>query len=169
MQSWAAEELRYADLGDKRLNRRLIDVVETLSAKPAVSVPQACGTWAKTMAVYRFWDNQRVTPEAILDGHIRSTIERVLKHDCVLLIQDTTNLDFAHHPSIKGLGHLDNLAQYGMKLHTTLAVSTAGVPLGLVDHQIPPETFGRSNQRQRSREGEPTLVDKSGTRTAARA
>jgi len=59
MQSWAAEELRYADLGDKRLNRRLIDIVETLSAKPAVSVPQACGTWAKTKAVYRFWDNQR--------------------------------------------------------------------------------------------------------------
>jgi hypothetical protein len=152
MPSWAAEELRYADLGDKRLNRRLIDIVETLSAKPTVSVPQACGTWAKTKAVYRFWDNQRVTPEAILDGHIRSTIERVLKHDCVLLIQDTTNLDFAHHPSTKGLGHLDNLAQYGMKLHTTLAVSTAGVPLGLVDHQMwarAPETFGRSNQRQR--------------------
>jgi hypothetical protein len=151
MQSWAAEELRYADLGDKRLNRRLIDIVETLSAKPTVSVPQACGTWARTKAVYRFWDNQRVTPEAILDGHIRSTIERIKKHDCVLLIQDTTNLDFAHHPSTKGLGHLDNLAQYGMKLHTTLAVSTAGVPLGLVDHQMwarAPETFGRRNQRK---------------------
>ena len=40
MQSWAAEELRYADLGDKRLNRRLIDIV---SAKPTVSVPQALG------------------------------------------------------------------------------------------------------------------------------
>jgi hypothetical protein len=151
MQSWAAEELRYADLGDKRLNRRLIDIVETLSAKPTVSVPQACGTWARTKAVYRFWDNQRVTPEAILNGHIRSTIERIKKHDCVLLIQDTTNLDFAHHPSTKGLGHLDNLAQYGMKLHTTLAVSTAGVPLGLVDHQMwarAPETFGRRNQRK---------------------
>ena len=30
MQSWAAEELRYADLGDKRLNRRLIDIVENV-------------------------------------------------------------------------------------------------------------------------------------------
>jgi hypothetical protein len=54
--------------------------------------------------VLRFWDNQRVTPEAMLDGHIRSAIERIKKHDCVLLIQDTTNLDFAHHPSTKGLG-----------------------------------------------------------------
>ena len=32
MQSWAAEELRYADLGDKRLNRRLIDIVENVSS-----------------------------------------------------------------------------------------------------------------------------------------
>ena len=107
---------------------------------------------AHTKAVYRFWDNQRVTPEAMLDGHIRSTIERIMRQDCVLLIQDATNLDFAHHPSTKGLGHLDDLAQYGMKLHTTFAVSTAGVPLGLVDHQMwacAPETFGRRNQRQR--------------------
>jgi len=56
----------------------------------------------------------------MLDGHIRSTIGRIMRQDCVLLIQDTTNLDFAHHPSTKGLGHLDNLAQYGMKLHQHL-------------------------------------------------
>jgi len=30
MQSWAAEELRYTDLGDKRLNRRLIDIVRLM-------------------------------------------------------------------------------------------------------------------------------------------
>ena len=87
-----------------------------------------------------------MTPEAMLDGHIRSTIERVLKHDRVPLIQDTTNLDFAHHPSTKGLGHLDNLAQYGMKLHITLAVSTAGVPLGLVDHQMWARRLRRSGE-----------------------
>ena len=127
---------------------------------------------AHTKAVYRFWDNQRVTPEAMLDGHIRSTIERIMRQDCVLLIQDATNLDFAHHPSTKGLGHLDDLAQYGMKLHTTFAVSTAGVPLGLVDHRMwarAPETFKPAQATANSREGEPTLVGKSGTRTAARA
>ena len=75
-----------------------------------------------------------MTSKASLDGHICSTMERIRKRDCVLLIQDITNLDFAHHPATKGLGHLDNPAQYGMKLHTTLAVSPAGVPLGLVDH-----------------------------------
>jgi hypothetical protein len=32
--SWAAEELKTVDLGDKRRNRRLIKIVEDLSAMP---------------------------------------------------------------------------------------------------------------------------------------
>jgi phosphoribosylformylglycinamidine (FGAM) synthase-like enzyme len=31
MQSWASEELRYVQLGDARLNRRLVKMVETFS------------------------------------------------------------------------------------------------------------------------------------------
>ena len=66
----------------------------------------------------------------MLDGHIRSTIERIMRQDCVLLIQDTTNLDFAHHSSTKGLGHLDNLAQYGMKLHNVSSDYPRLLPIG---------------------------------------
>ena len=39
--SWVSEELRYADLGDKRRNRRLVRIVEDLSSQPNSSVPQA--------------------------------------------------------------------------------------------------------------------------------
>jgi hypothetical protein len=39
MQSWAAEELRYADLGDKRLNRRLIDIVVGVTQLAVSSFP----------------------------------------------------------------------------------------------------------------------------------
>lgn len=104
MQSWAATELRHANLGDKRLNRRLVRVVEALSAQPTASVPQACGNWADTKATYRFWGDDRLTPEAILDSHSRSSIERLAAQGRVLLIQDTTELDFAHHPATEGWG-----------------------------------------------------------------
>jgi len=117
-----------------------------------VSAPQAGDTRAGSQAVYRFWDNQRAPPEEIPDDHLRSTMERIMKHDCALLIQDAANLDFAHHPSMKGLGRLDNLAQHGMPVHPTLAGSAAGAPLGWADHPMwarAAETFGRSNQRQR--------------------
>lgn len=43
MQSWAEEELKYANLPDKRLNKRLIKIVENLAKQPQASVPQASG------------------------------------------------------------------------------------------------------------------------------
>jgi len=154
MQSWAAEELRYADLGDQRLNRRLVRVVEDLARQPSASVPQASGTWAATKAVYRFWDSERVAPEAIRASHTRSTVERVRGHEWVLAVQDTTNLDFAHHPQTKGLGPLDNAFQWGLKVHSTLAVSSEGVPLGLLCQEVwarDPASKG-SRHRRRKRE-----------------
>jgi hypothetical protein len=151
MQSWAAEELRDARLGDKRLDRRLMRVVEDLARQPSVSVPQASGTWAATKAVYRFWDSARVTPEAIRASHTQSTVKRVQRH--VLAVQDTTDLDFAHHPTTKGVGPLDNSFQQGLKVHSTLAVSSQGVPLGLLHQEVwarDPETRGISHRcRQR--------------------
>ena len=46
---WAATEFERIDLGDARRNRRAIRLIERLSAKPAASIPQACGDWADTM------------------------------------------------------------------------------------------------------------------------
>jgi hypothetical protein len=57
MPSWAAEELKQANLADKRLNKRLITIVENLASKPSASVPQASGDWANTKATYNFWDS----------------------------------------------------------------------------------------------------------------
>ena len=43
MQSWATEELKDANLPDKRLNKRLIKIVENLAQQPHATVPQASG------------------------------------------------------------------------------------------------------------------------------
>ncbi len=34
MQSWAKEELKYVQLGDERLNKRLVKMVETFAGNP---------------------------------------------------------------------------------------------------------------------------------------
>jgi len=77
VEGWAANELRQAQFGDKRLGKRLIRIVEDLAAKPTASVPEACGQWPATKATYRFWDSERVTPAAIRASHRESTIERI--------------------------------------------------------------------------------------------
>ena len=43
--SWAAEEFATVDLGDKRLNKRLVKVVQQWADKPSQSIPTASGGW----------------------------------------------------------------------------------------------------------------------------
>jgi hypothetical protein len=58
---------------------------------------------------------------------------------CVLVVQDTTSLNYITHPATAGLGRLENAHARGFLLHSALAVSEEGEPLGLV-HQ---ETWAR--------------------------
>jgi hypothetical protein len=77
MQSWVTQELGHAELGDARLSKRLVKVVEDLAEQPEASVPQACGDWAATKGAYRFWDNDKVEPDSILSAHQQSTVNRI--------------------------------------------------------------------------------------------
>ena len=67
--SWAAAELGGAKLGDARLNRRLVRVVERLGAQPSASIPVACGGWAETQAAYRLLAHEDVDWQAVLTPH----------------------------------------------------------------------------------------------------
>jgi hypothetical protein len=54
--TWAEEEFAGAELGDKRLNRRLMKLTERFADKSTASIPGACPDWSKTQTVYRFFD-----------------------------------------------------------------------------------------------------------------
>lgn len=102
-------------------------------------MPKASGDWGRTKAAYRLWDNPKVSEELILEGHRRSTIERMKEHPVVLALQDTTDFNFTHHKGkdeAAGFGPI-SAHEYvrGLKLHTTFAVSGSGVPLGVLEQQ----------------------------------
>lgn len=152
MQSWATQELKQANLGDARLDNRLMKMVEDLASQPESSVPQASGDWASTKGAYRFWDNDKVEPDAIIHAHELSTVERLSDHDIVLNIQDTTDLNFTHHPRKQGMGHLDHPSAKGLKVHSCLVVSEQGVPQGLIYQQVwsrDPKTLGKKHKRKK--------------------
>ncbi|MCW8200268.1 IS4 family transposase, partial [Verminephrobacter aporrectodeae subsp. tuberculatae] len=46
---WAVKEFKSMNLGDPRRKQRAIHLIESLSAKPTASIPQACGDWADTI------------------------------------------------------------------------------------------------------------------------
>ena len=127
------DEFSGAALGDPRLTKRLIRLVDDLSAEPTKSIPLACGGLAETKAAYRLLDNEAVDWRAVLAAHGEPTVVRMGREDRVLCLQDTTGLDFTSQPGIAGLGRLSYERQHGMYLHPTLAVSESGVALGVLD------------------------------------
>lgn len=102
---WAVAELQFASDSDRRRQKRLVRIVSDLASQPHATVPQASGDWAATQGAYDFWSSPRVSSEAIARAHQRSTLVRVKAHPIVLAIQDTTELNFTHHKSKKGMGH----------------------------------------------------------------
>jgi hypothetical protein len=141
------------------LNRRLVKLVDDLLHAPEASVPQASGDWAATKAAYRFWDNPRVRPDRIRAAHRDGTRERISAHEAgpVLAVQDTTNLDFTDHPGTTGLGYLAGKHRRGLWLHSALAVTAAGVPLGLIDQRTwtrDPSALGKRALRNKKETAE---------------
>jgi hypothetical protein len=130
MRSWAAEELKYVNLPDKRLNKRLITIVENLAAQPSASTPQASGDWANTKATYNFWSSERFKPEDIMDAHRRKTAERASSEKVILARQDTSDFNFTHHKSKtweQGFGQTCSQAYVrGLKVHSTMVSSLRG-------------------------------------------
>jgi len=104
--SWAAVELGGANLGDARLNRRLVRVAKRLGAQPGASIPVACGGWAETQGAYRLLAHEAVDWEAVLTPHWECGIERICCHRVVLCVQDSTELDYTAQPGIAELGPL---------------------------------------------------------------
>ncbi len=148
--TWAADELGTAALGDPRRTRRLVGLVEALAARPGASLPTACGAWAAAKGAYRFLANAAVAPAAIRRAHQTRTLARMAAEPLVLLVQDTTHLDFSGQRHTQGLGPLNTRGQRarGLLLHSTLALSATGVPLGLLDQQVWARDPAAAGQRE---------------------
>jgi hypothetical protein len=149
--SWAEHEFAGAKLGDQRRTDRLVVLAEQRRRRPTASLPECCGGGAGVKAAYRFYETVTIRPQAILAPHRRATLARMAEHSVVLLPQDTTQVDYTTHTDTLGLGVLQNKAQHGLLLHTTLAVTPDRVPLGVVDQQIwtrDPSQFGKRHNRK---------------------
>jgi hypothetical protein len=134
-QDWVAQELSTLDLGDVRLNKRAEVLLSLLGDKPNVSIPTACNGWAETKAAYRFFANERVTPQGILASHFDATRARVGDSDVVLCVEDTSEIDFSSKGDIDGLGPLNYEARQGLRLHPMLAVTPDRLCHGLLNYQ----------------------------------
>lgn len=149
MESSIADELVGIDLGDKRLNKRSVKVLEGLHADTQSSVNGAFDNWADTLGAYRLFDNPAVTPEKIFEPHYQATRQRMQEYPVVLVVQDTTDLNYTPHPP-QDARCLNKADQLGFYDHTLLATTPDGVPVGLLDTQWfdrAAESLGKRHER----------------------
>ncbi|OGT31201.1 MAG: hypothetical protein A3E87_04790 [Gammaproteobacteria bacterium RIFCSPHIGHO2_12_FULL_35_23] len=131
--NWAEEEMCEANLGDERLNNRLKNLLTVLSQSPTQSIPTACGGWAETKAAYCFFANRKVSADKILTPHFTASIERIKQHPVVLLLQDTTSLNFTGQSQREDIGPINHEKHLGILLHPTIAVTPDRLCLGVMD------------------------------------
>jgi hypothetical protein len=131
MSGGISEELVGVDLGDVRSNQRSGQMLEALSVDPEASVNASHEQWSDTLAAYRVFDNPKVTPEAILPPHRAATLKRMAEQSTVVILQDTTKLEYSKRPPRDG-GCLTKRERVGFYLHPQLATTPAGLPLRLM-------------------------------------
>lgn len=142
--SWAKNEFGIINFGDKRLSTRLLKIADSFINSPECSINQAFEDWHQSKAAYRFFQNDAISESKILDSHIAKTVERAREYPIILAIQDTSYISYKNHKKTKGLGVIaartrsktTNFKSHGLVMHTTFAVTTEGLPLGLLDQKI---------------------------------
>jgi hypothetical protein len=152
---WAAQEFGAVKLPDARLRRRLFTLARDFYARPSANVPQACGSRARTKAAYRFFDHPKTTMNTLLTAHYQATAARLEREPVVLAVQDSTSLNYTAHAATEGLGPIGTEPDgaQGLHLHSTLAFTPAGTPLGFIDVQCwarAANDFGKKKRRHRT-------------------
>lgn len=150
---WAEKEFGGTELGDQRLSERLLVMARDFYARPQAQIPQACQSRARTKAAYRFLEHPDTTMDRLLEPHFESTCERIRDQKIVLAVQDTTSLNYSAHPATEDLGPIGSQLEgpIGLMVHDTMAFTTEGTPLGLLDVQCwarDGSEFGKKHQRK---------------------
>jgi hypothetical protein len=133
-ETWVDREAAGCKFKDERLGRRFCKLLAQIGSDMGQSIPLVCQDWANTKAAYRFFSNDRVNEADILCGHFEATRERVAATEGPLLVlHDTTEFSFKREkPDLIGFtGKTAGRTQCGILMHSSLAVTTEGLPFGL--------------------------------------
>ncbi|HXJ22779.1 MAG TPA: IS4 family transposase, partial [Polyangia bacterium] len=165
------DEFEGADLGDPRLEERLLTLASALDDAPKASLAEASKSVAAREAAYRFVENHRVTMQAVMAPHGRKTAARcAAEGGAVFVVSDTTECTFKGDRRGEALGRVQGV-QRGFLAHTAIAVSSQGnrKPLGVLgidiivrddEHKNHRDVFARKRDPERESRKWPSMVDR---------
>lgn len=162
---WAEYTFGTVHLGDVRRTQRAVAIASAIAHDPAASLPAQMQAPAALEATYRFLQTADVTYEQLIEPHVAQTRSQARAQQQVLLIQDTTEVDYQPHPTTTGLGPIGNGTHHGYLLQSVLAVvPSSREVLGLM-HQEPflrqPAPKGETKRQREQRERESQVWERS--------
>lgn len=171
--NWAQRNFGKCDLGDKRRNRRLIHIAEQMCANPSASLPVQLPEWKDLKAAYRLFDCEQANLSSITSPHWELTREIASQRKRVLVIGDTTEMDFGRMRTISGIGPTGNGTGKGFLLHNAMMVDADNEEIlgmaGQTIHLRKPKKKGAKKENalqrlKRDRESQVwgTVIDKIG-------
>ena len=147
--AWLDGELAACKLADERLTKRLRKLLGQIGGTMGQSIPFACQDWANAKRAYRFLSDDRVSEADILAGHFQSTRDRAAAAEgLIFVLHDTTEFTVQREaPSAIGVtksvnsgrdkaGRVRSHTVCGILMHSSLALTTKGLPLGLAAVEI---------------------------------
>ena len=159
-QAWAEQQFGQVALGDVRRTRRLVGSAAHIAHHPEHSFPQIFNGNA-LRGFYRLCHRQEATLTALQQPHWQLTRQAMAQQPLVLILHDTTQLDFTGHAALQGAGPIGEGHARGFLQHNSLAI----VPqprqvLGLAFQQWrvrQPAPEGETSARRKLRERESDL------------
>jgi hypothetical protein len=126
-----SRDFELADLGDARRTARLVQIVEALERAPSSGFPQALESAAELEGFYRFINNDGFDASAVYEPHRTATLQRATEAKEVLVVHDTTAVEYKGENTRAGLGYTTTAGRQGFMAHASLVIGADGVPLGL--------------------------------------
>src|SRR6266705_2847317 len=157
---WAEDTFGSVHLGDVRRTQRAVAIASAIAHNPAATLPAQMPDEAALEATYRFLQTPDVTYEQLIGPHVAQTRAEASKQQQVLLIQDTTEVDYQQHPTTTGLGPIGNGTHHGYLLQSVLAVRPEDRQVLGLAHQEPflrhpvPKGETKREREQRQRESQ---------------
>ena len=116
-----------AQLGDARRAKRLVKVAAALAEEPRGTLHGAIKDPSGLAAAYRLLGSAAATLDSVTAPHRQKVFEACGASGDVLLIEDTTTLNYSTLQHVEGLGWIgDDESCKGVHLHSTLAARIDG-------------------------------------------
>jgi hypothetical protein len=148
---WAEHHFADADLGDRRRSRRLVQAAADIATHPEKPFTQVFD-WNDLRGFYRLCDEPDVSHPALVQPHCQRTRQAIARQPLVLILHDTTELDFTSHKALQGVGPIGDGNGKGFLQHNSLAVlPQPRQVIGLTHQQlwIRPDKAPRQSSYQR--------------------